>query len=57
MARIVITKSEGEFEVRVVDSDGQVLRRFTYRTIDSARKAAQAWTAAYDDCPIKDLVK
>jgi hypothetical protein len=56
-ARIEINKKDKEFEVRVVESDGRVLRRFTYRTIDSARKAAQAWTGAYDNCPIMDLVK
>jgi hypothetical protein len=55
--RIVISKSEGEFEVRVVDSDGRLLRRFTYINIDRARTAAQAWAAAYDNCPIIDLVK
>jgi hypothetical protein len=42
------------YEVRVVDAEGGIIRTFTYRTIDSARKAARAWTAAYDNCPIVD---
>jgi hypothetical protein len=45
---------DGDFEVRVVESDGHVLHRYTYRTIESARRAAAAWTAAYDNCWIKD---
>ena len=54
---IEIHKTNAGFEVRVVSSDEQVLRRFTYDTIEGARRAATAWTAAYNDCPIKDLVK
>ena len=54
---IEIHKTNAGFEVRVVSDDEQVLRRFTYDTIEGARRAATAWTAAYTDCPIKDLVK
>jgi hypothetical protein len=42
------------FQVRVVDAGGRTLRMFTYRTIEGARRAAQAWTVAYGDCPIRD---
>ena len=41
------------FEVRVVDANGRLIRMFTYPTIDSARRAAKAWTAAYGNCPIR----
>jgi len=40
------------FQVRVVDSEGATVRMFTYRTIESARRAAAAWTVAYGDCKI-----
>jgi hypothetical protein len=43
------------FEVRVVDANGRVLRRFTYATIEGARTAATAWTVAYDNCEVRDL--
>ena len=53
--RIEISKSkDGEFKVCVVDAEGQTLRMFKYRTIESARRAAQAWTVAYGDCRIDD---
>jgi hypothetical protein len=42
------------YEVRVVDADGRTIRMFTYSTIENARKAARAWTAAYGNCPIVD---
>jgi hypothetical protein len=45
--------SEG-FQVRVVDADWFTLRIFTYSTIESARRAARAWTVAYGNCPIED---
>jgi hypothetical protein len=43
------------FRVRVVDRDGLTLRTFMYPTIESARKAARAWTVAYGNCPIHDM--
>ena len=42
------------YEVRVVDANGRLIRMFTYPTIESARRAAKAWTAAYGNCPIRD---
>jgi hypothetical protein len=42
------------YEVRVVDADGRTVRMFTYSTLESARKAARAWTAAYGNCPVVD---
>jgi hypothetical protein len=42
------------FEVRVVDDNGRLVRTFTYPTIESARKAAKAWTLAYGNCRIDD---
>jgi hypothetical protein len=42
------------YEVRVVDANGRLVRTFTYPTIESARKAARAWTVAYGNCPIDD---
>jgi hypothetical protein len=42
------------FEVRVIDTEGRTIRKFTYPTIESARKAARAWTVAYGNCPIDD---
>jgi hypothetical protein len=42
------------FQVRVVNADGHTGRTFTYPTIDSARRAARAWTVAYGNCPIVD---
>jgi hypothetical protein len=42
------------FQVRVVDADGRIVRTFTYPTIESARRAARAWTVAYGNCPIED---
>jgi len=42
------------FQVLVVDSEGRTIRTFTYPTIESARRAATAWTVAYDNCRIND---
>jgi hypothetical protein len=42
------------YEVRVVDADGRTVRTFTYSTLENARKAARAWTAAYGNCWIDD---
>jgi hypothetical protein len=42
------------FQVRVVDADERIVRTFTYPTIESARRAARAWTVAYGNCPIVD---
>jgi hypothetical protein len=46
-------KSTG-YDDRVVDAGGRTVRTFTYPTIEGARKAARAWTAAYGNCPIVD---
>jgi hypothetical protein len=51
--QIVRDKIKG-FQVRVVDAEGRTLRMFTYPTIESARRAAGAWTVAYGNCPIED---
>ena len=51
--RILAHKPTG-YEVRVVDADGRTIRMFIYSTIENARKAARAWTAAYGNCPIDD---
>jgi len=51
--RILAHKPTG-YEVRVVDADGRTIRMFIYPTIESARTAARAWTAAYGNCPIND---
>ena len=45
------------FQVRVVDANGDVLRRFTYRTIVDAQKAASAWATAYDNCEVRELMR
>ena len=42
------------YEVRVVDANGRVIRRFTYPTIESDQRAAKAWTDAYGNRPIDD---
>jgi hypothetical protein len=51
--QIVRDKIKG-FQVRVVDAEGRTLRMCTYPTIESARRAAWAWTVAYGNCPIED---
>jgi hypothetical protein len=45
------------FQVRVVDAEGQTIRMFTYPTIESARRAATAWTVAYGDCRVDDKTR
>jgi hypothetical protein len=42
------------FQVRVVDANGRLVRMFIYATIESARRAAKAWTVAYGNCRIDD---
>jgi hypothetical protein len=42
------------FDVRVFDANGRLIRLFTYPTIESARRAAKAWTVAYNNCWIND---
>jgi hypothetical protein len=42
------------FDVRVFDDNGRLIRMFIYATIESARRAAKAWTVAYGNCPIVD---
>ena len=48
----ILKHPKGGFLVRVVDADGLTLRTFTYPTIESARRAARAWTVEYGNCPI-----
>jgi hypothetical protein len=59
--RIIISKvvsaTVAEFVVCVIDDNGHVLHRYTYHTVESARRAAAAWTAAYDNCPIEDTTR
>jgi hypothetical protein len=56
--RIKIVKiAFAEFQVTVVDGNGQVRHRYTYRTVESARRAAMAWSALYDSCPIEDTTR
>ena len=43
-----------DFEVRIVDGNGHVLLRYTYHTVESARRAPAAWTVAFDNCPVED---
>ena len=54
---IEIVKDVDEFQVRVVDAEGHVLRRFAYLSIAKARSAAIAWSAAYRGCEIKDRTR
>jgi hypothetical protein len=49
-----VVKGSATFRVRVVDADGLTVRTFTYPTIESARRAARAWTGAYGNCPVTD---
>jgi hypothetical protein len=49
-----VVKGVAGFRVRVVDADGHIVRTFTYPTIESARRAARAWTVAHGNCPIVD---
>jgi hypothetical protein len=49
-----VIKGSATFRVRVVDANGRTVRTFTYPTIESARRAARAWTGAYGNCPIEE---
>jgi hypothetical protein len=42
------------FQVRVVDSKGRALQMFVCPTIESARRAASAWTVVYNNCWVED---
>jgi hypothetical protein len=53
----VVSATVAEFVICVIDDNGHVLHRYTYRTVESARRAAAAWTAAYDNCPIEDTTR
>jgi hypothetical protein len=53
-AAVVIISSLSRPLFGVIDHAGRTLRTFTYPTIDSARKAARAWTVAYGNCLIDD---
>ena len=49
-----VIKGSATFRVRVVDAKGRTVRMYTYPTIESARRAAKAWTGAFGNCPIED---
>jgi hypothetical protein len=47
--------SSHQKELRPVDAEGRTIRMYkTYPTIESARRAAMAWTVAYDNGWIDD---
>jgi hypothetical protein len=50
----ILERTSTGYEVRVVTTNGRTIRVFTYPTIESARKAAAAWTVAYGNCPVVD---
>jgi hypothetical protein len=52
--KIVIVGTDREFEVRVIDDQGLTIRKFTYRDLQQARRAAAAWSTAYGNCPVID---
>jgi hypothetical protein len=52
--KIVIVRTADHYEVRVIDDNGQITRRFAYRNLQAARRAATAWSAAYGNCDIVD---
>jgi len=52
--KIVIVRTPDHHEVRVIDNKGQITRRFAYRNLQAARRAATAWSAAYGNCEIVD---
>jgi hypothetical protein len=37
--------------------EGRTLRKFTYHTIESARRAAEVWRVAYGNCEVVDKTK
>ena len=52
--KIVIASTDLGFEVRIIDDRGVTTRKFTYNDVKRARRAADAWSAAYGDCPVID---
>jgi hypothetical protein len=54
MKHIRIEAIDEEFRVSVVGANGEVLRKFTYRTHAQACRASAAWAVAHDNCPIED---
>jgi len=52
--KIVIARTPDNWKVRVIDDHGLTTRKFTYRSLVAARRAAVAWSAAYGDCEIVD---
>jgi hypothetical protein len=54
MKHIRIEHIKEGFQVSIIDSNGHVLRKFTYRTRERARRASAAWAVAHDNCPIDD---
>jgi hypothetical protein len=53
--KILIVDLSDHVEVRVIDDQGMTIRKFTYRDLLAARRAAEAWSVAYGDCKIVDL--
>jgi hypothetical protein len=54
---IEILESIEGFQVRVMSTDGRTIRRFTYRTVEDARKAASAWRVAHNGCEVRDMTR
>jgi hypothetical protein len=52
--KILIISTAGVFEVRVLNDQGVTTRKFTYGNLQQARRAADAWSAAYGNCQIFD---
>jgi hypothetical protein len=52
--KIVIARTPDSWEVRVIDDKGLTTRRFAYRNLLAARRAAAAWSVAYGNCKIID---
>ena len=50
----IIKHASKGFQIRIVDPEGKMRLMLTYPNIQSARRAAQAWTVAYGDCRIED---
>lgn len=52
--KIVIVGGDRMFEVRVINDQGLTMRKFTYTDVQQARRAADAWSAAYGNCQVID---
>jgi hypothetical protein len=52
--KIVIVSTNQVFEVQVLDDQDRTIRKFTYLSVQQARRAAAAWSTAYGNCPVID---